>query len=263
MGGHAGGTEAAQTAIGVFLETAQGGGKSTHAILEHVATAANEAIGNLTRTNSSLEGAGCTFIGAAIEGQKLSWVSVGDSSVLLFRDGQVERLNEDHSMRPVLAEMVMLGRLDKADAERHPNRNALRSALTGESIELIEVRTAFPLKPGDQVLLASDGVDVLDYTALAASIQQTAGLAVAEAVAALLSKVEDVKAPHQDNATVVLYRNGKVPKARERSRPILLWGAIVVVFLLTTAAGVGWSTMRGMITSWTHHAKEWTVSHAK
>jgi serine/threonine protein phosphatase PrpC len=250
MGGHAGGTEAAQTAIRVFLEVAQSGSGPTNAILEHIAMTANEAIGNLTRTDSSLEGAGCTFIAAAIEGQKLSWVSVGDSSVLLFRDGQVERLNEDHSMRPVLAEMVALGRLDRADAERHPNRNALRSALTGEGIELIDVRAAFPLKAGDQVLLTSDGIDILDYSTLAVLMRRTAGLMAAEAVSALLSKVEDAKVPHQDNATVVLYRNGKAPEVRGISRAILWWCTIAVVLFLATAAGVGWGAMRESIASW-------------
>ncbi|MGA9794064.1 MAG: protein phosphatase 2C domain-containing protein [Rhizomicrobium sp.] len=231
MGGHAGGAEAAQTAIRAFLEAAR---RDAPISLEQGLRAANEAIANLTQSEATLEGAGCTLIGAVIEDGALSWISVGDSSLLLLRGGKIERLNEDHSMRPVLAEMVEVGRLDPGDAERHPNRNALRSALTGEDIPLIDVHDAFKLRSGDQVLIASDGLDVLDHAHIAKLLKQFDGRVPEDAVAGLLAEIETVGAPRQDNATVVLYRN-QPTRHRSTKRKRRSWSIAIV---LTPILGV-------------------------
>lgn len=254
MGGHAGGAEAAQCATKKFLAMIGQGGDPREALLPAL-NGANAAIAELVRADHALEGAGCTFVAAVIDEAGLSWISVGDSSLLLYRNGVVKRLNEDHSMRPVLADLVKEGRLSAADADRHHNRNALRSAVTGDTLSLIDQPgRVMPLYPGDQIVLASDGLDTLDHVAVARLLEDHAGAPVRGAVDAVLAAIADVGLPRQDNATVVLYRvaaagGRRAPPPRRKSYRVL---GIVIAFVVALAliAGAAVTLKPSLLPSW-------------
>ena len=59
---------------------------------------------------------GATLVAAVVIGSALYWVSVGDSLLWVCRDGRLHRLNADHSMRPVLQDLVELGRMTEEEA---------------------------------------------------------------------------------------------------------------------------------------------------
>ena len=102
---------------------------------------------------------GCTIIAAWIDDLGIRWTSVGDSLLLLYRLPDVIRLNADHSLGSFLDEQARQNRITRSEAKRNRNRNALRSALTGSKIDLIDLRSEpLELRPGDWVLLASDGI---------------------------------------------------------------------------------------------------------
>lgn len=79
---------------------------------------------------------------------------VGDSRVYRWRADRLDRLTRDHSW---VEEQVQAGLLTEQDAWSHPRRNLLTRALTGGLEPLSEFGWA-PLKPGDALLLCSDGL---------------------------------------------------------------------------------------------------------
>jgi protein phosphatase len=86
----------------------------------------------------------------------------------------------------------------------------LRSALTGEPLELVDVsRKPLPLEPGDYVVVASDGIHTIEDAEIRRVIAAY-GEDGPEAVAgALIRAVEQVRDPHQDNITVVVVRTSE------------------------------------------------------
>ena len=161
----------------------------------------------LKQRNTELGDAGCTLVAAAIEDASLSWISVGDSSLRLLRAGTIRRLNDDHSMRPVYADLVRSGRMTESQAATNPNRSALRSALTGENPSIIDQsKKPITILPGDQLILASDGLDVLNPKRISEMLIGCSERTPLSAVGAILDAISNMCNPHQDNVTVVLYR---------------------------------------------------------
>ena len=95
---------------------------------------------------------GCTIVAAWIDDLGIRWTSVGDSLLLLYRLPDVIRLNADHSLGSFLDEQARQNKITRSEARRNRNRNALRSALTGSKIDLIDLRSEpLELRPGDWV----------------------------------------------------------------------------------------------------------------
>ena len=209
MGGHAGGAiasaEVCKTFEAQFVN--QGGGQRDR--LKAALSAANGAIGNIVATQPHLRGMGSTLIGVAFSEGHAIWVSVGDSPLYLYRRGEMARLNEDHSMGPVIDRLVETGRLDPEEAQNDPRRHLLRSAVVGEELDLVDLAQApWPLQSGDVVVLASDGIHSiadLEIARLIAAYRKEGPEATADA---LIKAVADAGVPHQDNTTVVVVTVG-------------------------------------------------------
>lgn len=208
MGGHAGGGVASETAIKAFRQGFYQLAPGLAQRFEAGVDAANELIREKQQADPALGDMGTTLVAAIVKGKSLSWVSVGDSPLWLYREGRLRRLNADHSMRPLLLDLVEMGRLTEEEAFSDPRGHQLRSAIYGESIPLIDMNAdGYALEDGDRVLLASDGLETLSEPALAEAID--AGGNDADAmVRALLGDVTAVGRPGQDNATVVVCRVG-------------------------------------------------------
>src|SRR4051794_35269970 len=158
MGGHRGGAHASAAAIQAFVETYIAFPQPEADRLHRALLVANQRIARDASANPTLRGMGCTLLGLAVTPAGLYLISVGDSPAFLFRNGELQRLNADHSMAPVLQQAVAFGTLSQADVACHPSRQALRSAVTGGELSLIDLhREPFRLLPGDKVVAASDG----------------------------------------------------------------------------------------------------------
>lgn len=107
------------------------------------------------RVSQDLPGSGSTLTCGLILGDRLFIGHVGDSRAYLLRLGEEPRqLTNDHSLVNRLMEM---GQLTEEEAAVHPQRNVLYRAIgQGGSLE-VDVST-HALKPGDQLLLCSDGL---------------------------------------------------------------------------------------------------------
>lgn len=200
MGGHAAGDVASGLAVREFMDAYGVEGRPPDR-LRAALDSANRALGEAIAGNPALQGMGTTLVAAAVTSSGLEWISVGDSALLLYRDGRLKRLNQDHSMRPVIA---ALREIDP-DAADGMSPHQLRSALVGSDIALVDV-SSMPelLVPGDIVLAVTDGMDTLEDPETAASIAGhcTGG---PEAIRdALLAAVANRCVPTQDNATVAV-----------------------------------------------------------
>ena len=209
MGGHVGGARASELAVATFaayFEQAEG---AISGRLRAALEAANTAIAEAVAADPRLSGMGCTVVACLVTGDQAHWISVGDSLLWCLRNGALTRLNADHSMRPLLENMVELGRMTQAEVEEDPRLGQLRSVVNAEELTLVDQnKQPFALRPGDRLLLASDGIEALGAAAIASLAASRADPAAS--VSALLDAVEDLKRPGQDNTTVVVYRHSPV-----------------------------------------------------
>lgn len=208
MGGHVGGQIASRTAVSAFKSCFKRlGALPSPERLYQALISANQALADKRQTNPGLHGMGCTFIGAAFENASLHWVSVGDSLIYRYSNGQLTRLNADHSMAPELDRMAARNELTPEQAQNHPMRQALRSAVTGDELKLIDHSPdPYPFERGDWILLASDGIETLSVASLKIALE-TASHQPAQALAEhIIAMVEAAENPRQDNATVLTVR---------------------------------------------------------
>ena len=138
MGGHSGGEVASQTAIDSVKLVVESCDVFDDRALRDSLSAANLNIAECLKVNADLEGMGTTLVVLIIIGENAFWVSVGDSPLLsLDYNHELHLLNEDHSMRPVLDELVATSVL-KADSPEYQKKvSQLRSALTAPACHVV------------------------------------------------------------------------------------------------------------------------------
>lgn len=141
---------------------------------------------------------GSTIVGLAIAGERYRCFWVGDSRAYRVRDGQIEQLTRDHSL---VQDLVDAGMLNQAEAEKHPNANVITRAVgVGKTLNIDDV--SGDARPGDQFLLASDGLTrLVDTSELA---DELTARRPAEAADRLIEKVLERGAP--DNISMVIVR---------------------------------------------------------
>ena len=206
MGGQVSGDTASRTVTRTFIETYPDTTGLISDRLRACLEAANNALASAIDAHPALDGMGTTVVAAVISQRGLEWISVGDSPLWLFREGQLRRLNADHSMAAVFADLVAVGRMTEQEAATDPKRHALRSAVMGDDIPLIDVSSQpVALKRGDRLLLASDGLLTLADDEIACILQTMQAAPLSEVAETLIQAVEDAAHPHQDNTTVLLY----------------------------------------------------------
>ena len=206
MGGHVSGDTASRLINKTFIETYPRATGPVTDRLRECLDAANQAIAAAVEEKPELDGMGSTLLAVVVSQRGLEWLSIGDSPLWLFRDSHLVRINSDHSMAPVLADMVAGGRMTEDEMAEDSNRHMLRSAVMGDEISLIDISSQpRDLKKDDLLLLASDGIMTLGEKQIVNILQEMQGASLEENVVALLRAVEDVALPNQDNATVLLY----------------------------------------------------------
>ncbi|MEQ8824347.1 MAG: SpoIIE family protein phosphatase [Filomicrobium sp.] len=204
MGGHIGGALASKTICDQFVSAFQAANGSVSGRLQASLGAANDSLAKKVAADPMLSGMGSTVIGTAFTGAGLEWVSVGDSPLYLFRRGEMAVLNEDHSLAPELDRMAAAGQISLEQAKQDPRRHMLRSAVTGEELDLVDSsKKALVLEPDDVVILASDGLNTLDDDEIERVIKGYCDDGSDAIASALIRAVEACREPHQDNATVV------------------------------------------------------------
>lgn len=220
MGGHAGGAVASAVACATFIQVFELSGGALHDRLESSLEVCNQAISEHVAQDPQLNGMGSTIVAAYVDREGLRWVSVGDSLLYLYRNGQLQRLNDDHSLGRLLDIQAERNQISFEEAKAHRHRNALRSALTGKKLEIID-RHHDPvrLQDGDWIVLASDGIATLDDREIEALIERNIRQEPDEVAHQIITAVERRGVQGQDNTTLILVKVGNGAGAGFQTSP--------------------------------------------
>jgi serine/threonine protein phosphatase PrpC len=97
---------------------------------------------------------GATVVLAVVRGRLAHIAHMGDSRAYLFRQGELERLTQDHSVAAVLQRR---GAISPEEAARHPMRARLSRYVGMGGNAYADLRT-LELGAGDRLLLCTDGL---------------------------------------------------------------------------------------------------------
>ncbi len=227
MGGHSAGDLASKTVVTEVYSELKFHSDMFFDHAEHLPqlmlsaiTNANDCVRDAMNENSEARGMGSTVVAAVMAGSRMYWSSVGDSPLYHYRGGNLEQVNEDHSMAPQIDAMVAAGAIRPEDAKTHPDRNCLTSAVAGGKIPRMDNRgLALELKAGDIVVVSSDGLQFLEDKQIAKIITRNRRKPSADIANALLQAVKGLDDPEQDNISfaVVKVRHEK-PVIRPQRR---------------------------------------------
>jgi serine/threonine protein phosphatase PrpC len=198
MGGAQAGEVASQIAIDVFEHQLPDSG-SPEERLAGCVQEANRQIYRRSRAEHERAGMGTTLTAAYLDDAQVAIAHVGDSRAYLFRDGELTRLTQDHSL---VDELLRRGKLTEEQAAEHPQRSIITRAL-GPEPEVEVDRQTYQVLGGDVVLLCSDGLtSMISEQRIAEILGSTEPL---ERAADQL--IEEANAAGgRDNITVVLFR---------------------------------------------------------
>jgi protein phosphatase len=127
-------------------------------------------------------------------------VHVGDSRAYLFREGKLERLTHDHTMAQRLADV---GAIKPEEVPTHATRHVLTNFMGGPTHGVEPEVSTHRLRPGDILLLCTDGLtEMVGENEVAQLIRMASTLD--DAVRALVHRA--LEKGGRDNVTVALAR---------------------------------------------------------
>jgi len=202
-GGHRGGAEASRRAVAALEaalcdEAAEfDAAVLTAAVLaahQDVQSAQDEAHG-VARMHSTV-----VVLWIDVERESALWSHVGDSRLYRVRNGAAAALTSDDS---IVQRMVDAGLITTEQAESHPQKNQLISALgIEEGVEPHTVAAPERVRDGDSFLLCSDGWwDAFGEAEIAASLARAAS--PDDWLASMQRDIEARAVPRQDNFSAV------------------------------------------------------------
>ena len=216
IGGHRAGEVASAIAVEVVCQSvAESDASQPVAIMQAAMIQASSTIHAQASSDENKDGMGTTCVTAWVIGDRLYSASVGNSRLYLLRGGKLIHLNMDHTW---VQEAVDAGALTAEQARIHPHANVIRRYLG--SPQEVEVDTRLrtdrsaryspdhqgqELRPGDRLLLCSDGLnDMIDDD----RIQELARRGDLDAAVVDLIEAAN-EAGGKDNITVILLEHPK------------------------------------------------------
>jgi protein phosphatase len=168
--------------------------------LRNATVYANLAIHHRSQEDTRCSGMGATFTGAAVKGDMLDLVQVGDSRAYLLRGNEIKLATKDQSL---VQQLVDVGQISEEEAETHMFRNVILQAL-GAQGEVTPVSGRIRIRRNDILLLCSDGLSGKLRAEDMRRIVAEAKNDLAAASSALVAEANNRGG--EDNITVVLAR---------------------------------------------------------
>jgi serine/threonine protein phosphatase PrpC len=219
IGGHYGGDVASTITADSFVRTYFAGSGNPQERLKTSLSAANQAVADAQAKEPGLKDMGATLVAAFVEADTMSFVSIGDSLILRYREGELHRVNEDHSYMEI-ADREAIGSGDPAlwrDVISRKGRDSITIAVLGRALEdfghtpQIESRK---ILPGDVLILSSDGLETLSMVQIQNFVRVLLPKGVSAVADGLIKAVDGIGAnrSYQDNATlIVIQADGPQP----------------------------------------------------
>ncbi len=205
MGGHVAGQIASRLVCEHFVKSFSNNVHNVGPGLVQALEDSNDSLATAIGDDHALSGMGSTLLAGYLDATGLRWVSVGDSTLLVYREGNLYRVNADHSHGARLDKQAEAGVISQQAAKADPRRHALHSALTGERIPLQDLSLQpASLAPNDVLIFATDGLLTLSGDAIASLIRQYHYDTPQKIANELLWGVEKGHVPRQDNTTLIV-----------------------------------------------------------
>lgn len=157
VGGHPGGDEAARLAVESVLRWFHGHPVPSAEQVAGALMSANRRIMQVQRVVPAMAFMRATAVVCAVDlvVGRASWAHVGDSRLYVFRNGRIVARTHDQS---VVQALVDAGEVDPREALDNPHRSELLAALGDDEAFAYAAPDAILLRPGDRLLLCTDGV---------------------------------------------------------------------------------------------------------
>lgn len=249
IGGHRAGEIAAEIAIETISQTiAVSDASHPTQTLQEAIQLASQNIYHQSESNPNQRGMGSTCACCWIIGDLLYTASVGDSRIYLIRNGVIQQISTDHTW---VQEAIDQGALAPGQARNHPNAHVIRRYLGSrqpavpdlrlklnnlENDQQAEMNQGFPLKPGDRLVLCSDGLtDLVEDQEILSYLQNNPTETALNQLVALSNQ----RGGH-DNITIIGLQNPELssdtislpPNAahqRKRATTCSVWVAIAIM----------------------------------
>lgn len=266
MGGTVAGEVASRMAVEAIVQAFESSAATDPgAALSDAVHAANDAIWDHGQERPDLKGMGTTCTAIAIRGDEVTIAHVGDSRAYLVRGREITQLTQDHSL---VAQLVARHELTAEQAKHDSRRNVVtRSVGVGPEIDVDVVTLHEPLRPGDTLLVCSDGLhgpvddDELGRAAAGGTLEQAARRLIEMAnekggpdnITAVLARLEsshaDSWAPDEAPSRHRAARRGAPAPApqgggRQKALRMLIIALVALVIALTGLTWVVFGMMR-------------------
>ncbi len=167
--------------------------------LIHSVETANQKIRGEGDNNPQHRGMGTTLTAVWLHDGVAEIAQVGDSRAYRFRGGHLQQLTKDQSL---VGKLIEDGIITEEEAERIAGRNIILQALGSEE-ELDVVHQCEPLKPGELLMLCTDGLSgVVNNTEIEEELRK--GGSLDELISRLIDMAEARGGP--DNITILMGR---------------------------------------------------------
>lgn len=163
----------------------------------------NASINEILGSNGIYQ-SGATMVCSYLSKRRLSWISVGDSRIYLFRNGGLIQMNREHNLRSKQLQQLAQGFLSPAEMGPKESMGNLTSFFGMGNLASVD----FPAEPvtlcaGDWVILMSDGV--YHFLTEAEMVQALWGGKTPQAACdSVLQKIHDKGHTYQDNASIII-----------------------------------------------------------
>ena len=208
MGGQQAGEKASQMAVELIpfelsrrLQTPISDEHGLQKVLRDAVAKANQEILAQSHLQTDYANMGTTVVLAYFHQGRVFVTGIGDSRVYHFRDGKLEQLTRDHSLANALGEA---GTIRPEEVETHKFKHVLYLYLGSKDVgDGPEEFRVLDCRPGDQFLLASDGLTGVVRDEMIAEILSTVSDAQ-KAAQVLINRALENRS--KDNVTCVVIR---------------------------------------------------------
>lgn len=149
--------------------------------------------------------AGATMVFAYIFKNRIYWITVGDSRLYCFRNGNLLQMNEDHDYKNQLYRDYLNGEGSIINAETDEQKDSLVCFIGKQDIPYADVSLkGYKIKPNDTFILCSDGI----YNGISQDKMKDilSNHDAQEASDKIVSEVLSSRLPGQDNMTVMVIK---------------------------------------------------------
>lgn len=202
MGGYSNGKLASNIAVNTFINEFNST-LDVHPVQSFFVNAAN-VCNRAVLDKAKGKRMGCTLIATLVSEGCLYWTSIGDSAIMLFKDGELINLNKKHVYKAVLEDKFISGKISEEQLMNDPMKKRIYSYIGAEVLKDVEVNEKpLKLRTGDKVILCSDGV----YNSLPEiEMERLLGKSLDpyETAQDIINAVKAKDYAKQDNATIIV-----------------------------------------------------------